>query len=194
VKAVEEIVHPKCKEAKNADDKKPRELFTESHKELVKAGEKWAKDTAGSFTLVATLITTIMFAAAFTVPGGNNQDNGVPLFLHDITFDVFIIADAASLFTSSTSVLLFIGILTARYAEKDFLKSLPLRLLFALIALFFSVVSMIVAFCASLAMLLKGHHRVIITAMSFASVPVIVLVPSQLRLFLEIFKSTVLSN
>ncbi|RHN54759.1 putative ankyrin repeat-containing domain, PGG domain-containing protein [Medicago truncatula] len=193
-KAVEEIVHPKCKEAKNADDKKPRELFTEGHKELVKAGEKWAKDTAGSFTLVATLITTIMFAAAFTVPGGNNQDNGVPLFLHDITFDAFIIADAASLFTSSTSVLLFIGILTARYAEKDFLKSLPLRLLFALIMLFFSVISMIVAFCASLAMLLKGHHRVIITAMSFASVPVIVLVPSQLRLFLEIFKSTVLSN
>ena len=191
---MEEIVHPKCKEAKNADDKKPRELFTESHKELVKAGEKWAKDTAGSFTLVATLITTIMFAAAFTVPGGNNQDNGVPLFLHDITFDVFIMADAASLFTSSTSVLLFIGILTARYAEKDFLKSLPLRLLFALIMLFFSVVAMIVAFCASLAMLLKGHHRVIITAMSFATVPVIVLVPSQLRLFLEIFKSTVLSN
>ncbi|XP_024640196.1 uncharacterized protein [Medicago truncatula] len=191
-KAVEKIVHPKCKEAKNSDDKKPRELFTESHKELVKAGEKWAKDTAGSFTLVATLITTIMFAAAFTVPGGNNQDSGIPLFLHDNTFNVFIIADAISLFTSSTSVLLFIGILTARYAEKDFLKSLPLRLLFGLIALFFSVVSMIVAFCASLAMLLKGHHGVIITAMCFACVPVIVLVPSQMRLFLEIFKSTIL--
>ncbi|KAK2373760.1 hypothetical protein P8452_46691 [Trifolium repens] len=193
-KAVEKIVHPKCKEAKNAEDKKPREIFTESHKELVKAGEKWAKDTAGSFTLVATLITTIMFAAAFTVPGGNNQDSGIPLFLKDQTFNVFIIADAISLFTSSTSVLLFIGILTARYAEKDFLKSLPLKLLFGLIALFFSVVSMMVAFCASLAMLLKGHQGVIITAMSFASIPVIVLVPSQLRLFIEIFKSTVLSN
>ncbi|CAL5188437.1 unnamed protein product [Lathyrus oleraceus] len=193
-KAVEKIVHPKCKEAKNVEDKKPREIFTESHKELVKAGEKWAKDTAGSFTLVATLITTIMFAAAFTVPGGNNQDSGVPLFLHDYTFNIFIIADAISLFTSSTSVLLFIGILTARYAEKDFLKSLPLKLLFGLIALFFSVVSMMVAFCASLAMLLKGHQGVIITAMSFASIPVIVLVPSQLRLFIEIFKSTVLSN
>jgi hypothetical protein len=190
---VEKIVHPKCKEAKNAEDKKPREIFTESHKELVKAGEKWAKDTAGSFTLVATLITTIMFAAAFTVPGGNNQDSGIPLFLKDQTFNVFIIADAISLFTSSTSVL-FIGILTARYAEKDFLKSLPLKLLFGLIALFFSVVSMMVAFCASLAMLLKGHQGVIITAMSFASIPVIVLVPSQLRLFIEIFKSTVLSN
>lgn len=187
-------MHPKCKEAKNDDDMKPHEIFTESHKELVKAGVKWAKDTVGSFTLVATLITTIMFAAAFTVPGGNNQDNGIPLFLHDYTFNVFIVADAISLFTSSTAVLLFIGILTSRYAEKDFLQTLPLRFLFGLIALFCSVVSMIVAFCASLAMLLKGHHGVIITAMSFACVPVVVLVPSQMRLFLEIFQSTILSN
>ncbi|MCH83845.1 ankyrin repeat-containing protein [Trifolium medium] len=147
-KAVEAIVHPKYKETKNKENKKPSEIFTESHEELVKAGGKWTKETA----------------------------------------------DAISLFTSSTSVLLFIGILTARYAENDFLTSLPLKLLLGLIALFFSVVSMMVAFCASLAMLLKGHQGVIITAMSFASIPIIVLVPSQLRLFIEIFKSTVLSN
>jgi hypothetical protein len=194
---VEKLVHPKCKEAKNADDKKPRHIFTESHKELVKAGEKWAKDTAGSFTLVATLITTIMFAAAFTVPGGNNQDSGIPLFLKDKIFNVFIIADAISLFTSLTSVLLFIGMLTARYAEHDFLISLPLKLLFGLIALFFSVVSMIVAFCASLAIILKEHPEIKITAMSFAIIPFFVLVPSQLRLFIESFKickSALLSN
>ncbi|XP_045813954.1 uncharacterized protein LOC123907648 isoform X2 [Trifolium pratense] len=192
-KEVEAIVHPKCKEAKNTENKKPREIFTESHKELVKEGEKWAKETAGSFTLVATLITTIMFAAAFTVPGGYN-DSGVPIFLEDKIFNVFIIADAISLFTSSTAVLLFIGILTARYAENDFLKSLPIKLLFGLIMLFFSVVSMMVAFCAALAMLLKGHQRVAIIAMSFASIPVIVLLPSQLQLFIEIFNSTLLSN
>ncbi|RDX89455.1 hypothetical protein CR513_28818, partial [Mucuna pruriens] len=190
-KAVEKIVHPKCKEDKNADGKKPRELFSESHEEMVKAGEKWAKDTASSFTLVGTLITTIMFAAAFTVPGGNNQETGVPIFLPDHIFTLFIIADAISLFTSSTSVLLFIGILTSRYAEKDFLQTLPLKLLFGLVALFLSVVAMMVAFCASLAMMLKGYQRVIIAAMSLGCIPVIVLVPSQLRLFLEIFNSTV---
>jgi hypothetical protein len=91
MQAVEDIVHPKCKEAKNQDNKTPREIFTESHEELVKAGEKWAKDTASSFTLVATLITTIMFAAAFTVPGGNNQDSGIPMFLKYQAFNVFII-------------------------------------------------------------------------------------------------------
>ncbi|XP_020216016.1 uncharacterized protein LOC109799797 isoform X1 [Cajanus cajan] len=190
-KAVEKIVHPKCKEGKNTDDKKPREIFSESHEEMVKAGEKWAKDTASSFTLIGTLIITIMFAAAFTVPGGNNQNSGTPIFLHDDIFTLFIIADAISLFTSSTSVLLFIGILTSRYAEKDFLKTLPLKLLFGLVTLFMSVVAMIVAFCASLAMMLKGYQRIIIAAMSLGSIPVIVLVPSQLRLILEIFNSTV---
>ncbi|KAJ1431087.1 PGG domain [Sesbania bispinosa] len=193
-KEVEKIVHPKCKEAKNSDDKKPREVFSESHKEMVKAGEKWAKDTASSFTLVGTLIITIMFAAAFTVPGGNNQETGVPVFLHDKLFTLFIIADAISLFTSSTAVLIFIGILTGRYAEKDFLKTLPLKLLFGLVALFLSVVSMMAAFCASLAMMLKGYQRVIIAAMSLGSIPVMVLVPSQLRLFLEIFNSTIRSK
>ncbi|XP_014519496.1 uncharacterized protein LOC106776531 [Vigna radiata var. radiata] len=189
-KVVEEIVHPKCKEEKNGDGKKPREIFSESHVEMVKAGEKWAKDTASSFTLVGTLIITIMFAAAFTVPGGNHQDTGVPIFLRDQTFTLFIIADAVSLFLSSTSVLIFIGILTSRYAEKDFLKTLPLKLLCGLVSLFLSVVSMMIAFCASLAMMLKGHQRLIIAAMSLGSIPVIVLVPSQLRLFLEIFNST----
>ncbi|KAK7366999.1 hypothetical protein VNO80_09004 [Phaseolus coccineus] len=189
-KVVEEIVHPKCKEEKNGDGKKPREIFSESHVEMLKAGEKWAKDTASSFTLVGTLIITIMFAAAFTVPGGNNQDTGVPIFFRDQIFTLFIIADAVSLFTSSTSVLLFIGILTSRYAQKDFLKTLPLKLLCGLVALFLSVVSMMVAFCASLAMMLKGNQRLVIAAMSLGTIPVIVLVPSQLRLFLEIFNST----
>jgi hypothetical protein len=110
---------------------------------------------------------------------------------------VFIIADAISLFTSLTSVLLFIGILTARYAEHDFLISLPIKLLFGLIALFFSVVSMIVAFCAALAIILKKHREIKITAMSFAIIPIIVLVPSQLRLFIDSFKickSAIVSN
>ncbi|MED6220336.1 hypothetical protein PIB30_043945 [Stylosanthes scabra] len=195
-KAVEEIVHPKCKEAKNEDGKKPREIFTEQHEELAKAGEKWAKDTAGAFSIVGTLITTILFAAAFTLPGGNNQSTGEPMFLYDRAFTVFIVADALSLFASSTSVLIFIGILTSRYAEIDFLQVLPWKLLAALVALFLSVVSMMVAFCAALLAMLKGraYHPLLVAAMVLASIPVMVFIPSQLRLFLEIFGSTTRSN
>ncbi|XAR54059.1 hypothetical protein NMG60_11029051 [Bertholletia excelsa] len=46
----------------------PRALFTKQHKRLVKKGEKWMKDIAGSGVAVATVVVTIMFAAAFTVP------------------------------------------------------------------------------------------------------------------------------
>ena len=194
MQAVEKIVSPKCKEAKNADGKKPGELFTKNHEELVKAGEKWARDTASSFTLVGTLIITIMFAAAFTVPGGNDQNTGIPIFLKKPAFTVFILADAISLIMSSSSVLIFIGILTSRYAEKDFLRSLPLKLLFGLITLFFSVASMMLAFVAALSMMLKGHRGLVIAAMSLAIIPVLVLIPTLLSLSFEILKSTLRPN
>ncbi|KAJ1431088.1 PGG domain [Sesbania bispinosa] len=183
-KAVEEVVQPMCKEAKNGDGKKPYELFTETHEELVKDGEKWAKGTAESLTIVGTLITTIVFAAAFTVPGGYNQETGVPIFLHDKLFIAFLIADAISFFTSVASVLIFAGVLTSRYTEKDFLKNLPLKLLFGLSLLFISVIFMIVAFGAALLVtILKGYRSykwfIIGPTLFFGSVPLTFLVVSQ---------------
>ena len=87
-----------------------------------------------------------MFAVVFTIPGGNNQDSGYPIFLKENLFVVFIISDALSLFSSSTSVLMFLGILTSRYAEEDFLESLPRKLIIGLSTLFLSIASMMVAF------------------------------------------------
>ncbi|KAK6943523.1 protein of unknown function DUF4219, partial [Dillenia turbinata] len=57
---VQKLVQPKLREAKNAENKTPRELFTESHQQLKEAGEKWMKDAATSSSLVAALIVTIM--------------------------------------------------------------------------------------------------------------------------------------
>ncbi|KAJ7974903.1 Ankyrin repeat-containing protein [Quillaja saponaria] len=71
-----------------------------------------------------------MFAAAFTVPGGH-EDSGYLVFLNRKLFMLFMISDAMSLFSSSTSVLVFLGILTSRYAEDDFLESLPKKLIHA---------------------------------------------------------------
>lgn len=73
------------------------------------------KSTATSYAMVGAFIVTIMFAAAFTVPVGNIQDTGInPVFLHKKAYMNVIISDAISLFSSSTSVLMFLGILTAR--------------------------------------------------------------------------------
>ncbi|KAF5470104.1 hypothetical protein F2P56_010646 [Juglans regia] len=68
-KEVERIVHPKDKETTNEDGLTPRQLFTKKHENMMEKGEKWMKDTARSCTVVGALIVTIMFAAAFTIPG-----------------------------------------------------------------------------------------------------------------------------
>ncbi|PRQ56790.1 putative PGG domain-containing protein [Rosa chinensis] len=94
------------------------------------------KDTAGSYSVVGALIVTIIFVAAFTVPGGNNGVTGFPIFVEDKLFSLFIMSDAVSLFTSTTSSLLFLEILTLWYAEEDFLVSLPRKILIGLMALF----------------------------------------------------------
>lgn len=64
---------------------------------------------------------------------------------------------AVPLFTSATSVLIFIGILTSRYAEKEFQRMLPWKLLSGLFFLFLSVVFMVVAFCAALAIVVNKY-------------------------------------
>ncbi|KAL9448566.1 hypothetical protein AB3S75_015947 [Citrus x aurantiifolia] len=143
-KAVEKLIYPDMLADENRFKQTPREVFTEEHKELVKDGEKWMKEIASSCSVVAALIITVVFATAFTVPGGSDS-RGIPNFLHGPSFMIFAISDMLALFSSITSVLMFLGILTSRYAEDDFLVSLPRKLIIGLVTLFFSIASMMVA-------------------------------------------------
>ncbi|XP_023635283.1 ankyrin repeat-containing protein ITN1-like [Capsella rubella] len=149
-KAVKKIVPRSYIKSKNSEGKVAQDLFTNGHNDLRKEGEKWMKDTATSCMLVATLIATVVFAAAFTVPGGNNEEIGLPILQNRKWFNIFILSDAVALCSSSTSIVIFLSILTSRYAEDDFLVSLPSRLMLGLLSLFVSIIAMVIAFCATL--------------------------------------------
>ncbi|KAL4561460.1 hypothetical protein LXL04_033626 [Taraxacum kok-saghyz] len=190
-KEVESMIPPSYREKKNYDGLTPHELFSKEHKDLLSSGEKWMKDTASQSMVVAALIATIVFAAAFTVPGGYNQDNGVPMFLHKRSFIVFVISDAISLAFSSASLLIFLSILTSRYAEDDFLELLPKRLMRGLTTLFFSIAAMMVAFSVSFFVLY--HSNLIwvpIVISAIASVPVILYARLQYDLLGDVYNST----
>ncbi|KAL6130403.1 hypothetical protein ACLB2K_068782 [Fragaria x ananassa] len=194
-KEVERILPSQLREKMNHSDcKKPRELFTIHHKQLVEEGEKWMKDTARSCSVVGALIVTIMFAAAFTVPGGNNQVTGIPIFVDDKIFSLFIISDAMSLFSSTTASLMFLEILTSRYAEEDFLKSLPQKMLIGLLSLLLSISTMMLAFCAALLIMLQGKQWTVFPVISLATIPVILFALMKIPLFVEIFSNTYLSR
>jgi hypothetical protein len=188
---IESIVVPRSREYLNDDGLTPRELFTKNHIDLKKEEEKWMKGTSTSCTVVGALIVTITFAAAFTVPGGNNQDTGFPIFLDERLFMLFIISDALSLFSSTTSVLMFLGILTSRYAEDDFLESLPRKMIKGLSTLFFSIAAMMVAFSTALSIMLQEQYSwIIIPLICLASVPVTIFVLMQFSLLVDMFMST----
>ncbi|OVA16338.1 Ankyrin repeat [Macleaya cordata] len=195
-KEVEKIVQPTYKELENENRETPRDVFTKEHKELLEKGEKWMKDTAQSCMVVATLIATVVFAAAFTVPGGNfsdsnNPDNGTPIFLHRNSFMWFVISDALGLFSSTTSVLMFLSILTSRYAEEDFLKSLPKRLMIGLATLFISIAAMMIAFTAALDIVLSRRLGwVSFPVAAIACLPVTLFALLQFPLLVEIVLST----
>ncbi|KAM0064912.1 putative PGG domain-containing protein [Helianthus debilis subsp. tardiflorus] len=194
-KEVEGMIPPSYKERKNEDGLTPEELFTKEHKQLVMEGEKWMKDTASQCMVVAALIATIVFAAAFTVPGGYNQDNGIPIFHSKATFMVFVVADAISLFASSASILMFLSILTSRYAQRDFLESLPKKLMLGLATLFLSIVTMTVAFSVSFFVLYhKGQIWMPILIGAIAVMPVLLYVVLQFGLFFDVIRSTYISR
>jgi hypothetical protein len=181
---------------KNSKGETPKDIFKKEHKDLQEKGEKWMKETANNCMLVATLIATVVFAATFTVPGGNNQeagkpDTGKPLLLKSNWFTLFFISDTIALVFSSTSILIFLSILTSRYREDDFLKSIPLRLLSGLAALFISIAGMVSAFSATCFLVYYSKSAwapTVITAL--ATIPIILFVQAHFQLWVDTLHST----
>ncbi|KAL4357706.1 hypothetical protein AHAS_Ahas09G0213500 [Arachis hypogaea] len=66
---------------------------------------------------------------------------------------------------------MFLGLLTSRYAEDDFLKSLPTKLMIGLSTMFISLATMMAAFCASLFLMLQNRSWIVIPVTLLASVP-----------------------
>ncbi|KAH9668989.1 ANK REP REGION domain-containing protein [Citrus sinensis] len=183
-KKVSEIVRPVDAEARNYGLQTPRELFTQSHRSLIEDGQKWMRETADSCMVVATLVATVVFAAAFTIPGGNKGDTGVPIFIEEASFIAFAISDAVGLVFSATSILTFLSIRSSVYSEEDFLWRVPGSLASGLASLFMSIAAMMVVFCATSFTIFHGRLPwlpVLVTVIS--SIPVLLFIRQYHRFF-----------
>ncbi|KAM1805363.1 hypothetical protein ACFX12_031124 [Malus domestica] len=149
----------------NKKGRTAKEIFTETHTTIVKAGGEWLTNTSESCSVVAALIATVAFATSTTVPGGIKEESGAPILENQPAFDIFAIASLVALCFSVTAMVMFLAILTSRYQEKDFGKDLPRKLLVGLTSLFVSIASMLVSFCA-------GHFFVLKDKLKYAAFPV----------------------
>ncbi|KAJ7969076.1 Ankyrin repeat-containing protein [Quillaja saponaria] len=192
-KKVEKIVPALGRNVRNKDGKTPSEVFDAEHKELAKEGERAAKETADKCMLVATLVATIVFAAALTVPGARQAKDG--------WFITFILSNAVALFFSVTSIILFLFILSSSFTETETIKRGTMsmwgqtRLRWGFITLFVSLVSMVIAFTAA-TFLIYDHQStwVAYVIAALACVPVILFLFFYLNVGPVLIRSYVLSK
>jgi len=166
--------NPLHKVVKNKDGKTAREVFIEEHKPLIEEGKNWIKDRSNSCMLVATLIATITFAAAITVPGGS-QDKGIPILLPDKTFIVFILSDAVAFFLSMASLVMLLPHSNGPNNEEGFaIEGFAIRLMIGLTHLVVALVATTIAFTAALSMFLGKRYKLFnIYICLFACAPIL---------------------
>ncbi|KAL6197679.1 hypothetical protein ACLB2K_033285 [Fragaria x ananassa] len=168
----------------------PIDYFRRTHDRLLNSAREWLKRTSESCSTVAGLMATVAFTAAFTVPGGNDDQSGTPRLLHSPFFLVFVITDALSLASSLTSLVMFLSILTSPFELRDFRHSLPRKLILGFTFLFFSVVVTMVAFASTLMLTISMKKRVTkIFVYCVAFLPVSVFALLQFPLWVAFKKS-----
>ncbi|KAL6207182.1 hypothetical protein ACLB2K_024427 [Fragaria x ananassa] len=190
--AVDKITTPDDPEGKKYEipSEIPKEYFRRTHDPLLNSAREWLKRTSESCSTVAGLMATVAFTAAFTVPGGNDEQSGTPRLLHSPFFLVFVITDALSLASSLTSLVMFLSILTSPFELEDFRHSLPRKLILGFTFLFLSVVVTMVAFASTLMLTISMKNRVTkIFVYCVAFLPVSVFALLQFPLWVAFKKS-----
>ncbi|KAK7412490.1 hypothetical protein VNO78_03954 [Psophocarpus tetragonolobus] len=153
---------------KNQYNKTAKQLFVEKHETLLNDARQWIKETAQSCSAVAVLVATVVFAAAYTVPGGTD-DYGFPRFLHHPIFVVFTIMDIVALVSSLGSVIMFLSILTSPCEMWDFRKSLPRKLMTGFALLFFSMATTMLSFSATILINIKLESNKWTSSLTYAA-------------------------
>lgn len=174
----------------NEDKKTAQKLFEEENEPLRKKAKEWLQRTAEHCSLVAVLIATVAFAAAYTIPGGPNQSTGFPILLNRPFFVVFTLTDVLSLTFALTSVIIFLRILTSPFRLKDFKQSLPQILMLGVTLLILSVSMMMFAFAATVILMTNKRKEWTKVALYTASLlPVTIFALSYLPLYLSLMKT-----
>lgn len=102
------------------------ELFGKRHVSLLEESGTRMRNASDSFLLISALILTMVLGANFAVPGGYNQESGIPVLLGTSNwFTCFIIFQLVTMLSSTFSILCFLKIMGSPMKEKDFKSYLP---------------------------------------------------------------------
>ncbi|XP_068323463.1 ankyrin repeat-containing protein NPR4-like [Pyrus communis] len=126
----------------NNKDQTAEEPFCNEHNELLKSAQEWVKETAQSCSTVVVLVATVVFAAAYAIPGGNDQ-SGRPVFQDDALFLLFTCMDVVAIACSLSSVAFFLSVLSSPLEYPLFINNIPRKVMIDFVLLFLSMATTI---------------------------------------------------
>ena len=143
-------IEEKAQKGQTAKENKVKNAVSESKKEIsdnsISESErlKYASETN---LLVATIIATVTFTAAFTVPGGyesGGANSGLALLRKRAAFKAFLIADAFAFSFSTASILVYLysANINMALSSSDRKRKIELALMLSL----YSIIALLIAF------------------------------------------------
>ncbi|XP_034685259.1 ankyrin repeat-containing protein At5g02620-like [Vitis riparia] len=103
------------------------------------------QQNGGTLLLVSTLITTVTFAAGFTLPGGYKDDNGKAILSKKASFITFVVADTIALLSSLSAIFLHLIMIVCQ--QEDYLAK---NITWAFILTVIGIEAMAIAFASGL--------------------------------------------
>jgi hypothetical protein len=190
VQSVKSVTKAYVIDHRNNEKHTAKGLFDITYKDLRNEAREWLKKTAEGCSVVAVLIATVAFAAAYTIPGGPNQNTGLPVLLYQPFFLVFTATDVLSLACALTSVVIFLSILTSPFRMIDFKHSLPNKLMLGFTFLFLSVSMMMISFAATILLMIRSKQswaKIVLYSLSFLPVGIFAL--SYIPLYISLSRT-----
>ncbi|GKV49859.1 hypothetical protein SLEP1_g56586 [Rubroshorea leprosula] len=158
----------------NKKGRTAEQLLKDEHKEQLKEAQEWVKNTSQSCSTVAILVASVLFAAAFAVPGGfigygDAKDAaanapapapnapapavdvhaGTAVLADQPLYSFFTVMDVAGLASSLTSVVLFLSVLTSSLDLEEFYYQIPSKLSAGFLFLSFAIATTLFSFTAA---------------------------------------------
>ncbi|XP_068322090.1 uncharacterized protein [Pyrus communis] len=156
---IKELLPPHYIMHHNDNDQTAEELFNAGHDDLLKSAQDWVKETAQSCSTVAVLVATVVFAAAYAIPGGNNEQSGRPVFENNPLFLLFTSMDVLAIACSLSSVAFFLSVLSSPLEYPNFVKSIPRKVMIGFVFLFVSMATTMLAFAATILLLIRIEKK-----------------------------------
>ncbi|XP_022714426.1 protein ACCELERATED CELL DEATH 6-like [Durio zibethinus] len=181
---------------RNKDNHTAKDLFDQQHKDQLTKAQKWVKETSQSSSTVAVLVATVVFAAAYTAPGGFHAQSGRPVLLttEKPQYLFFTIMDIAGLASSLTSLVVFLSVLTSSLELQEFSNRIPRNISIGFTSLFFSVTATMFTFTATIFLLVRLEKTWTATlTYAAAFLPISIFALFQFPLYYEFFEAAVKS-